>query len=256
MVLALVRLSATEELQYPANFFASLIGTVFWLSMAVLTVTLFYSHTTHLGGWSYWETVALLGVFNALVGVIEGLLRPGIGSLADQVRHGSFDLVLTRPVDAQLFLTFRQLDLWRLADIALGFALSSFALHRLGRSVGPAGILAFVITFGSAVAVLYSAWLMLMCLAFWFVAIENLPTVFDALFEAARYPASAYPKALRIIFVYVLPVAWTTTIPASALVGRLSSGGVLESIAVGCAALGISRVVWRIALRRYASAGG
>jgi ABC-2 type transport system permease protein len=61
---------------------------------------------------------------------------------------------------------------------------------------------------------------------------------------------------LRIIFVYVLPVAWTTTIPASALVGRLSPFAVLESIGVGTAALLVSRAVWRIALRRYTSAGG
>jgi ABC-2 type transport system permease protein len=256
VIRALGRLSATQELQYPANFLASLIGTVFWLSMAILTVALFYSHTTHLGGWSFWETVALLGVFNALVGVIEGVLRPGIGSLADQIRHGAFDLVLTRPVDAQLYLTFRQLDLLRIADVLLGFALSSVALHRLGRSISAAHILAFAVTFASAVAVLYSVWVILMCLAFWFVAIENLPTVFDALFEAARYPASAYPKALRVIFVYVLPVAWTTTIPASALVGRLSPLAVLESIAVGATALLVSRAVWRIALRRYTSAGG
>ena len=231
VIRALGRLSATQELQYPANFLASLIGTVFWLSMAILTVALFYSHTTHLGGWSFWETVALLGVFNALVGVIEGVLRPGIGSLADQIRHGAFDLVLTRPVDAQLYLTFRQLDLLRIADVLLGFALSSVALHRLGRSISAAHVLAFAVTFASAVAVLYSVWVILMCLAFWFVAIENLPTVFDALFEAARYPASA-------------------------LVGRLSPLAVLESIAVGATALLVSRAVWRIALRRYTSAGG
>jgi ABC-2 type transport system permease protein len=253
---ALIRLSATLELQYPANFFASMFGTLFWLTMAVLTVALFYSHTTHLGGWSFWETVALLGVFNALVGVVEGVFRPGIGSLAEQIRHGSFDLVLTRPVDAQLYLTFRELDLWRIADFVLGLSLAGYAMHKLGRPLDAAHALAFFITFASAIAVLYSVWLALMCLAFWLVAIENLPTVFDALFEAARYPASAYPKALRLVFVYLLPVAWTTTIPASALVGRLSMLGVVESVGVGCVALLLSRLVWRAALRRYTSAGG
>jgi len=32
--------------------------------------------------------VALLGVFNALSGVIEAVLRPGIGQLAGEVRSG------------------------------------------------------------------------------------------------------------------------------------------------------------------------
>jgi ABC-2 type transport system permease protein len=256
VVAALCRLSALEELQYPANFVASMFGTLFWLSMAVLTVALFYEHTSHLGGWSFWETVVLLGVFNALVGVIEGVLRPGIGDLPDLIRHGGFDLVLVRPVDAQLYLTFRQLDLWRVADIILGIALSGYALHRLGRPVSAGQAAAFALTFASAVAVLYAVWLSLMCLAFRFVAIDNLPTVFDAVFEAARYPATAYPSALRILFVYIVPIAWTTTVPASALVGRLAWTGVLESLVIGAALLVLSRVIWRVSLRRYTSAGG
>lgn len=255
-VVALCRLSALEELQYPANFAASMFGTVFWLATAVLTVELFYEHTTHLGGWSYWETVVLLGVFNALVGVIEGVLRPGIGDLPELIRHGGFDLVLVRPVDAQLYITFRKLDPWRVADIILGIVIAGYALHRLGHPITAGETVKFALTFASAVAVLYGVWLSLMCLAFEFVAIDNLPTVFDAVFEAARYPTSAYPSALRIVFIYLLPIAWTTTVPASALVGRLGWTGVAESLAVGTAALIVSRAIWRLALRRYGSAGG
>lgn len=256
VIAALCRLSALEELQYPANFVASMFGTLFWLTMAVLTVALFYEHTEHLGGWSFWETVVLLGVFNALVGVIEGVLRPGIGDLPDLIRHGGFDLVLVRPVDPQLYLTFRLLDPWRVADIILGVALSVYALHRLGQPITAWQIGAFAVTFASAVAVLYSIWLSLMCLAFKFVAIDNLPTVFDAVFESARYPASAYPSALRILFVYIVPIAWTTTVPASALVGRLAWPAVVESVVLGIGLLVLSRIIWKVSLRRYASAGG
>jgi ABC-2 type transport system permease protein len=252
---ALWRVNATLEMQYRANFLASLVGTVFWLTMAVLTVALFYSHTDRLGDWTFWETVVLLGVFNALVGVVEGVLRPGIGSLADELRQGGFDLVLMRPVDAQLYMTFRELDLLRFADVVLGLGLSGYALWRLGQPVSASQVAGFVVAFLSAIAVLYSVWLAFMCLAFWFVAVENLPTLFDAVFEAARYPASAYPSALRIVFVYLVPVAWTTTVPASALVGRLSLAGSLNATGVAAAALVVSRVVWRIALRRYAGVG-
>ena len=36
-----------------------------------------------------------MGVFNALTGVIEAVLRPGIGELVDEVRSGKLDLILT-----------------------------------------------------------------------------------------------------------------------------------------------------------------
>ena len=55
---------------------------------------------------------------------------------------------------------------------------------------------------------------------------------------------------------YVVPIAWTTTVPASALVGRLAWSGVVESVAIGVLLLVASRMIWTVSLRRYASAGG
>ena len=253
---ALWRLNVAEELQYRANFVASVLGTLFWLATALLTVALFFSHTARLGGWDFWEVAVLLGVFNTLSGVIEAVLRPGIGRLAEEVRKGTLDLVLTRPVEPQLYVSFRVLDVWRLADVAAGLALIGYALARLGRVPSLLDAAAFAVTLLAAVAVVYAIWMALMSLAFWFVAVENISVLFDAVYEAARYPVSAYPGALRFLFVYLIPVAWTTTIPASALTGRLGPATALVSAAVGVVALALTRLLWRAALRRYTSAGG
>lgn len=251
---ALWKLNAAEELQYRANFFASFASTCFYLLTALLTLSLFFRHATSLGGWDFWEVVVLLGVFNALSGLVEAILRPGIGDLAAQVRSGNLDLVLSRPVDAQTFVTFRHIDIWRLADILLGLGVSAYALGHLGRYPSSIQIAAFFVTFVAAALVVYAIWVTLMSLAFWFVSVENIATLFDAVFEGARYPVSAYPAALRFLFFYLLPVAWTTTIPASALTGRLSGSTALAATGVGLAALVFSRLLWRAAIRRYTGA--
>ncbi len=178
---ALWRLNVAEELQYRANFVASVLGTLFWIGTALLTLALFFRHTERLGGWDYWEVVVLLGVFNALTGVIEAVLRPGIGQLAGDVRSGSLDLVLARPVDAQAFVSFRRLDLWRLTDVVLGLALAGYALARLGRVPSVLELAAFLVAFVAAGIVVYAIWVALMSLAFWFVSVENLSVLFDAL---------------------------------------------------------------------------
>lgn len=253
---ALVRLNVAEELQYRANFVASLLGTLFWIGTALLTLGLFFRHTTRLGGWDFWEVVVLLGVFNALTGVIEAVLRPGIGQLASEVKSGTLDLVLVRPVDAQLLVSFRQLDLWRFTDVVFGLGLAGYALVRLHHVPSVLQILAFLIAFAAAVLVVYAIWVALMSLAFWFVAVENLSVLFDAVYEGARYPVTAYPGALRFVFVYLLPIAWTTTIPASALTGRLGPAIALGAAGVGATAFLLTRGLWRIALRRYTGASG
>lgn len=256
MIRALWRVNVAEELQYRGNFIASLLGTAFWIAMALLTVALFFRHTTRLGGWEYWEVVVLLGVFNALTGVVEAVLRPGIGRLAEDVRTGALDLVMVRPVDTQVYVSFRRLDIWRLTDVAMGLALSGYALARLGRAPSLTEVLSFIVTMTSAVAVVYAIWVALMSLAFWFVAVQNLSVLFDALFEGARYPVTAYPGALRFLFMVLVPVAWTTTIPASAITGRLHPVTALGAAAVGALALVLARLLWKAALSRYTSAGG
>ncbi len=256
LLAALWRLNLAEELQYRANFVASVVGTVFSLGTALLTLALFFRHTTRLGGWDFWEVVVLLGVFNALSGIVEAVLRPGIGQLAEEVRSGELDLVLVLPVDAQAFVSFRRLDVWRLTDIVLGLALAGYALARLGQPPAPLSVLAFLVALAAAGVVVYAVWVALMSLAFWFVAVENISVLFDALFEGARYPVTAYPGALRFVFVYLLPIAWITTVPAAALTGRLGPGTALGAAGVGVVAWVLARLMWRAALRRYTSVGG
>src|SRR5205085_3483148 len=121
-------------------------------------------------------------------------------------------------------------------DVVLGLALAGYALVRLHHVPTVAQLAAFGLALTAAVVVVYALWVALMSLAFWFVSVENLSVLFDAVYEGARYPVSAYPGALRFVFVYLIPIAWTTTIPASALTGRLEPGFALVAAAVAALA--------------------
>src|SRR5262249_49886883 len=113
-----------------------------------------------------------------------------------------------------------------------------------------------LVALAAAAVVVYAIWVALMSLAFWFVAVENIAVLFDAVYEGARYPVSAYPGALRFVFVYLLPIAWATTVPASALTGHVSPLIGLGAAAVGATAFLLARLVWRSALKRYTGASG
>jgi ABC-2 type transport system permease protein len=61
---------------------------------------------------------------------------------------------------------------------------------------------------------------------------------------------------LRFLLVYLLPIAWITTVPAGMLTGHGSMVQALEAAGVAVLALGLTRLLWRTALRHYTSAGG
>jgi ABC-2 type transport system permease protein len=86
------------------------------------------------------------------------------------------------------------------------------------------------------------------------VKVGNIPELFHSIFAAGRFPISAFPPWIRILLTFVVPVAFITSVPAEAAVGRLDWSTGAQSIAVAALFLGLSRAFWRLAVRNYTSA--
>jgi ABC-2 type transport system permease protein len=74
------------------------------------------------------------------------------------------------------------------------------------------------------------------------------------MYEAGRWPISLYPGWLRYGLTFIIPIAFATTIPAEALTGRLTWQTLLGALALAIFFFAISRVIWRVGLRRYSGA--
>jgi ABC-2 type transport system permease protein len=255
LLLSLWQFSFVEEMEYRSNFFANLLNTVASLGLALLTVQVFFMQTDEIGGWNVVQVMVLLGVFNALEGVVEMFLRPNIGRIVQHIRKGTFDLILTKPVDSQFYVSFRHIVFWPITDVILGLGLVLYGgVYLMGIQLTFTSVFLFLLLFLSAVATLYAIWMILMTISFWFVKVENLTFLFSSLFETARFPVSVYKGALRFLLTFVFPVAVLTTFPAAAFVGTLEAGDVLISLSVMTILLVISRRFWKKALRHYSSA--
>ena len=46
--------------------------------------------------------------------------------------------------------------------------------------------------------IVYSFWVILASLSFWFVRVENILVIFQSIYEAGRWPVTLYPKWLRL----------------------------------------------------------
>lgn len=249
-----MRACLVEEFEYRANFAANLLSTVFWLFMAILTVQLYFYRTQEIGGWGFYEVLVLLGIFNAIHGFIEFILQPNMSRLVSHIRKGTLDFILTKPVDSQFYISFRHLVFWRLADIILGFGLTAYALWELNAVPSVVELIRFVIVFLASLVVVYSLWMGMMMFSFWAVKVDNLSYLFSSFFETARFPVSVYKGFLRFTLTYIFPIAFITTFPAAALIGRISGWQVVWSVGIAMVCFGLTRALWKIALRHYTSA--
>jgi ABC-2 type transport system permease protein len=170
------------------------------------------------------------------------------------VREGTLDFTLTKPEEAQLLVSIQEVDIWEVLNIVLGVGVLSVALTRLGEKVGPAQAAAFGVMLLAGVDIVYSFWLILATLSFWFVRVENILVIFQSVYEAGRWPVSIYPGWLRFGLTLIVPVAFAVTVPAEALTGRLDWPTAMTAIGLAGLLLVVSRVVWRVGLSRYSGA--
>jgi ABC-2 type transport system permease protein len=102
--------------------------------------------------------------------------------------------------------------------------------------------------------ILYSLWFMLGATSIWFVKIYNVTEVLRGLLEAGRFPMVAYPVAYRFFFTFIVPVAFLTTVPSEALLGRAEWLWIVGAGLLSVGLLFASRLFWQFALRFYTSA--
>ncbi len=254
--LRLVRLfwgaSVAAEAEYRVNFVIAVLSSLLNLGGSLFALFLFYRTGYRPGGWEWDGALMVLGVYTVLDGVSSACLSPNLSRIVAQVQDGTMDFVLLKPVDAQFWLSTRNLSLGGFPNLLFGLGLIGLASWRLALSwrAPLVGLLFAVPT----LAILYSLWFALATLSIWFVKIYNVTFVLRSFLEAGRYPIDAYPRPFRLFFTVVLPVAFLTTVPARAMTGAAIPASLLASLGVAILMLAASRAFWRLALRFYTSA--
>lgn len=251
-----VRASLLLALQYRLDFFLQFGIAIFWSTSTLVPLWVLFSQRPGVAGWSWPEALVVVGFFLALKGVLATVIQPAVAQAVTHVRNGTLDFVLLKPADAQFLVSTAHFELARLADLAGGLALISYASWRLGEPIRPTAIAVSLLLFAGAVAILYSLFVLVLSLAFYFVKVDNLSFLLSSIFDAARWPSSVFRGVLALLFTFVIPLALMTTYPALALLGRIDSARVAIALGIASAFLVLSRLAWRRAVRQYTSAGG
>ena len=240
------------ELEYRINFILAALTSLGNLSGSIFGLFLFYRTGYTFQGWRWEEALIVLGIFTLLQCFSSTFLAPNLNRIVDHVQKGTLDFVLLKPISSQFWLSIHTLSPWGLPDIIFGVILIGYAGGRLGITLSDYLISTIPLLFG--LGSLYSLWFMLGATSIWFVKIYNVTEVLRGLLEAGRYPMVAYPIAYRFFFTFVVPVAFFTTVPAEAMLGRVQVGWIVGAGLLALGLLIVTRFFWSFALRFYTSA--
>lgn len=244
--------SIAAELEYRTNFLVAAFTSLGGLAGSLFGLFLFYRTGYTFAGWRWEETLIVVGVFTLLEGFSATFLAPNLNRIVRHVQQGTLDFVLLKPISSQFWLSTHTLSPWGLPDLIFGLIVVIYAGSRLG--VALQGYLLSLIPLTFGLVILYSLWFMLGATSIWFVKIYNVTEVLRGLLEAGRFPMAAYPATYRFFFTFVVPVAFLTTVPSEAMLGRTNFGWTIAAAFLAIALLFTSRFFWRFALRFYTSA--
>lgn len=251
---SLLKINIQMSLAYRADTIINILLNLMWLGWELLSLNIIFNNTTTIGGWGFPELVALLGVFRLVHTLMIALIWPNTEKFNQSIRDGSMDYTILQPVNSMFLTTFSRITVWRAWDLLLALILITIGINMSGDLVTPLQILTFILLAITGVIVIYSLWIVLIALTFWFTKFDNNVTIMQALLDAGRYPVTVYPIWLRIIVTYIIPIAVATTVPLQALRGDLTFDRILIYFGVGIASFLIASRVWKSGLKRYSGA--
>jgi ABC-2 type transport system permease protein len=249
-----LRIGVMNELHYRVNLLVQLVQSLIAVGTGLVVLALIFSRTSDLAGWSRPQLLVVMGVFTIMGGIIGFGIEPNMARLMADIHDGTFDYVLVKPVDAQLLTSVREFRLWRLVDVAVGAVVVGWGLAQLEPGPGWAGVVAFLGLLGVGGVTIYCFLLLLTTGAFWFVRLEMLQELFSGVYRAGQYPVDVYPGWLRTVLTFLVPVAFAVTVPSAALGNRLEPRSAVLAVSFVVVLFVVTRLFWRLGLRRYSGA--
>lgn len=249
-----VRTCAVKEMEFRGNFWMGIIANFVWVGAYIVLMKIIYANTQSVGGWNQGEAVMLLGTFVLANGLVTMFFGRNLTELPTQVRLGTFDFTLVKPVNSQFFVSLRYLRFSEMGTVLAAVAMVVYGARMSGDTITPSAVAVYVAMVLCGLVIYYSIYMILMSTTFWFVRVENLWTLGETVFQAARFPINIFGHVAQKLFTFVLPLIFIAHVPAQALLS--SARPMMYAIGVGMAALFAltgSRF-WNYATRFYSSA--
>ncbi len=253
--LVCIKTALSRAIAYRSSFILGTIITLLSNVLFPLVTVVIYENGASFPGWSIWEVLLLQSLYTLSLGVSSLLFNGVVWDTMNYIREGSFEIVLLRPISPLFYIiagNFAPTNIGLIVGsgimvgVSMAFAHIAFSLINVVR---------FLILFIAGVAVMGGLYLIMASISFVWVGNSRIPEMFDSVKSFGKYPQSIFPKQIRWITVYVLPVAMIGFYPCMALLGRSKQSELL--LCIPCLLFLLLGIwIYNKMVKRYEGVGG
>jgi len=128
---ALWKNSVVREMGFKSNFLLWIVVELLWFALQLCFITVIYQHTDHIGDWSKWQVILLIGAAHFIQQIFQALFLSNCIQMSDHVRTGKLDFMLLLPVNTRFLVSLRVVDLGGFINATSAIVLMIYSLKQL-----------------------------------------------------------------------------------------------------------------------------
>lgn len=240
-----------SKMSYRADFIISTVGMVMTNLAGFLTFMILFHNFPTINGWDYYHMLFLYGFSLVALTPVQCFFDNN-WNLRFQVQSGDFIKYCFRPINVFFYFISEVFDVKGLGQLAFGLGTLGFAWHKIGLPVT-------VLNIGKTIVFLITASLFMIALmnfaaatCFWIVGSGYVMVIMFRFKDFAKYPASIFSGIFKIIFTFIIPIAFVAYYPSLVLLTP-DSVPVLSWLSplFGAGFFYLSYRFWMLGVRKY-----
>lgn len=243
-----------RESDYRGNLIAEIIDSLLNIFVNVYFFKIIFLNTSTIAGWSSEEILVLVAVTQLITSILYMLFMNNLPRIQSYVLRGDFDYILLKPCDSQFYISFRYFYFGAIPSVIFSIILLVYAAGKVETNISFFNIVYTVLAVIAAVTICYAIWFMIMLLSIIFIKIGAMHELFLSSLKFLEYPKDVYKGLVRIIMLFVIPLATVSNIPAECLLGNNSLFEIIQMLLLVVWFMIISRVCYLFVLKKYTSA--
>lgn len=244
----------TSQVAFISRFGAVIfiLGKILRFVFFLLFLVLLGSRITTISGYTLWQMIFFFLTFNLIDTLPQFFLRE-VYRFRSYVVSGDFDYILTKPISPLFRSLFGGSDVLDFSILSLSIIFILFSAGNIG-TISFSGIALYTLLILNALLIAFAFHVFVLGIGVLTTEVDNTIMLYRDITNMGRVPVDVYLEPLRGLLTFAIPVGVMMTFPVKALMGLLTIQAVVVSFLIGGLLLYASLLLWRFALKNYASA--
>jgi len=252
----LLAINFSNLIVYRTNFVNNILASLSWGGLILIQMLLLTSRSNNSFGWSRDEILLFTGIFSTIISIFHMFITPNFEMLSRNINLGKLDHMLLKPLDSQFLSSVWLVNYATFIRLILSIVFTGYFLNRLSFSLTILNVGFYLILLLLGFVVLYSLWLLVISLLFWFTRLTNIVELMFSITGMSRFPGEMFSQFSRLLFFLIFPILFIVFVPTKIFLGRYQFNDLPFLIFIAIVMSYGSRKFWLFALKHYTSAGG